>query len=72
MSKIFLCFILISFALCGDIKTTCEDDSTGNCGKNAKEASLPLQYNDLFMNQPKYNKSDKIFNSTDYFDFEVG
>ena len=72
MSKVFLFFILISFALCGDIKTTCEDDSTGNCIKDAKEASLPLQYNDLFMNQPKYNKSDKMFNSTDYFDFEVG
>ena len=31
MSKVFLFFILISFALCGDIKTTCEDDSTGIC-----------------------------------------
>ena len=36
MSKIFLFLLLISYTLCDDIKTTCEDDSTGNCIKGDK------------------------------------
>ena len=75
MRSIFLLVIILVFVNSEDpVKMSCnEKDSTGQCIENHNDQqSFPFQYENLFINQPKYNASSPLFNSTDYFDFEVG